>query len=51
MLMKNLNKRTLSAQELDLLAKELDAVRARAMADVGKKRCKLYTTCRRTSAL
>jgi len=35
--MKNLNKRTLSAQELDQLAKELDAVRARAMADVGKK--------------
>ena len=35
--MKNLNTRTLSAQELDLLAKELDAVRARAMADVGKK--------------
>ena len=35
--MANHTKRTLSAEELDQLAMELDAVRARAMADVGEK--------------
>ena len=35
--MTNAMKRSLSAQELDQLAIELDAVRARAMADVGEK--------------